>query len=298
MKDDKKQTNRQEKTSKWRRFAKKRWIYPAVYISFAALIIAGVLWMQRDTGDLSMDQPKGNNAEDNSIAYDENESVPVNKSSEKFAFPVNHKEAVHVQTPFYDDDASAKEQEAALVLHHQTYRPNTGVDYANEEGNSFTVTASMSGDVVRAEKDPSLGYVVKIDHGDDITTLYQSLKDAAVEKGDTVKQGQKIAKAGTSAYNKEAGPHLHFEIRKDGKPVNPTTYLKQAKSDLPDWDQGKQDEDDMDKDNKMDDMKKDNDKEDQKDQKGQKDQKDSSKKKDDSTTSDNNNKQDQGESKQ
>lgn len=235
MKDDKKQSQRQEKVSKWRRFAKKRWVYPAIYIGFAALIIAAVLWMQRDSGDYSINEPKGSDAGKGSVAYDDNDkAVPVNQSSEVFKFPVKNKDAVDVQTPFYDYDASTEKQEAALVLHNHTYRPNTGIDIASENGDSFTVTASMSGDVVQAEKDPTLGYVVKIDNNDGVTTLYQSLKDVAVKEGDTVKQGEEIAKAGTSKYNSKAGTHLHFELRKDGKPLNPVEYFKQAKSDLPD----------------------------------------------------------------
>src|SRR5699024_10699086 len=83
-------------------------------------------------------------------------------------------------------------------------------------------------------------------NGDGVTTLYQSLKDLAVAEGDTVEQGQNLGKAGMSEYNKEAGTHLHFEIRKDGKPYNPVTYFQQAKTELPTKDEQKENEDNND----------------------------------------------------
>jgi stage II sporulation protein Q len=234
MKDDKKQSLRQEKTSKWRKFAKKRWIYPAVYLGFAALVVAAVLWMQ--SGDeLSIDQPKENDSAEDSFVYDGGEeSVPVTQSTEVIKWPVENKDAVHISKQFYDAEASAEEQEAALVYYNNTYRPSTGINIKSESGENFAVTAAMSGQVVQAEKDSLVGNKVKIDHGNNVVTLYTSLKDLAVEKGDKVKQGQKLGMAGRNTYNKDAGIHAHFEIRKNNEALNPVTYFDQSIADLPD----------------------------------------------------------------
>ncbi len=87
------------------------------------------------------------------------------------------------------------------------------------------MTASLSGTVVKAEKDPLFGYVVHIQHDRGVVTVYQSLKDVQVKTGDTVKQGQVIAKAGTNEFNKEAGVHVHFEFGKMGKPLTRSLTL-------------------------------------------------------------------------
>ncbi|HEU5139663.1 MAG TPA: M23 family metallopeptidase [Bacillales bacterium] len=237
MKKDNKQSMRQEKISKWRKFARKRWVYPAVYLGLAAIVIASVLWMQVDVNkdNYAIDEPKTNNANQSQppIAYKENpEAVPANAMKEIFKWPVQNKDAIQVQKKFYSFDSSLEDQQAALVLNDNTYRPNTGINLAAKDGESFAVTAALSGTVVQAEKDPELGYVVRLDNGKDVTTLYSSLKSLAVEKGQQVEQGDKLGMAGNSEYFQDAGVVLHFEIRKNGVPVNPVAYFGKAQSDL------------------------------------------------------------------
>ncbi|HEX6922211.1 MAG TPA: M23 family metallopeptidase [Bacillales bacterium] len=236
MKNDKKQSMRQEKISKWRKFARKRWVYPAVYLGLAAIVIASVLWMQMDVdkGKYSVDNSKTNNAtqSQNRTLYNENQdAVPVNSMKEVFEYPVKNPNAVEVQKEFYRFDSSLEEQQAALVLNDNTYHPNTGINLAAESGEkSFVVTAALSGTVVQAEKDPELGYVVRVDNGNDVSTLYSSLKSLAVEKGEKVEQGQKLGMSGKSEFYQNAGVILHFEIRKNGIPVNPVAYFGKAQS--------------------------------------------------------------------
>ncbi|HET7521781.1 MAG TPA: M23 family metallopeptidase [Bacillales bacterium] len=263
MKEDKKQAKRREKTLKWRKFARKRWVYPAVFLGFAAIVIASTLWMQAaDKGDYSFDQPNGEGEApaENAVDFNENPAVPVNQSEEVFKWPVKNKKAVHVQKKFFDFDASTEEQQAALVYHNHTYRMNRGINIASESGESFVVTAAMSGTVVQAGKDPLLGYVVKIDHGNGVTTLYQSLKSIAVEKGDRVEQGEKLGMAGKSELYKDAGVIAHFEIRKNGIAVNPIEYFGKSEVNVQTEEKSDNDRGDMkqDKDKKeQPDMKKD-----------------------------------------
>ncbi|HET7627033.1 MAG TPA: M23 family metallopeptidase [Bacillales bacterium] len=235
MKKDEKQSTRQENMPKWRKFARKRWVYPAVYLGLAAIVIASVLWMQTgpNEGDYSIDPSKNGSGEKETSLYNQNkDAVPVNTMKEQFQWPVKDRNAVTVQKPFYDYNASLEDQQAALVLNDHTYRPNTGINLSTESGKSFAVTASLSGTVLKAEEDPELGYVVKVDNGDGVTTIYSSLKSTAVEKGDKVEQGDKIGMAGQSDYFEKAGVIVHFEIRKDGKPVNPVSYFGQSKAEL------------------------------------------------------------------
>jgi stage II sporulation protein Q len=222
MREEEKRTNSVKKPSLQRLF-RKRWVFPAIYLTCAAIIVAGALWFQNKhdgkTGKDEYEYSQSGTSQHNEPA------VPVNEAVEKFTMPVLDANSVEIKTPFYDDNASKEEQEAALVFYDNTYYPNHGIDIIRKDGKTFDVTASLSGTVTKAEKDPILGNVVEIDHENGVVTVYQSLADMKVKAGDTVEQGQVIGKAGQSQFNQEAGIHAHFEIRKDGKPVNPIDYI-------------------------------------------------------------------------
>ena len=66
--------------------------------------------------------------------------------------------------------------------------------------------------------------MIMIDHGNGYVTRYAHNKENVVKVGDTVKKGQHIAKMGTSG--RSTGPHVHFEVLRNGKVVNPTRYIR------------------------------------------------------------------------
>ncbi|WP_243387061.1 M23 family metallopeptidase [Bacillus kexueae] len=208
--------------SKFQQFFRKKWFFPAVYLLSAAVILTAVLWYQAVRDDVANDYEEG--TED--LSYRDEPSVEVNRSVENVVMPAIDPDAVKVVTYFYDYNASSEEQEAALVLYDNTYHPNQGIDLAREDGEAFEVVASLSGTVTKAEKDPLLGYVIEIEHDDSVKTIYQSLASVEVEAGDKVEQGDVLGKAGQNQFNKEAGVHAHFEIRKDGKAYNPLNYME------------------------------------------------------------------------
>ncbi|WP_273851709.1 peptidoglycan DD-metalloendopeptidase family protein [Guptibacillus spartinae] len=228
MGDEKQRSHPVEKSaSKWQKLARKRWIYPAVYLGFAAIVLAAVLWMQG-----GQDNAKDlTGIDEERSAFDTNdESVPVLGDSEVFKVPASEDSGVFVQKQFYDTSASTEEQQAALVFYNNTYYQNAGIDYAKEDGASFDVKAAMSGKVVKATNDQLLGNVVHLEHNDGVVTVYESLEALNVEQGDTVKQGEKLGTAGTNAFDTDAGVHVHFEVRKDDMPVNPLDVFNQPSS--------------------------------------------------------------------
>jgi murein DD-endopeptidase MepM/ murein hydrolase activator NlpD len=99
------------------------------------------------------------------------------------------------------------------------YHP--GMDIAAKR--NTTVRASAEGVVVTSRWDETYGYMVVIDHGFGIVTLYGHNARNQVKAGDRVARGQVIAFLGSTG--KSTAPHLHFEVRKNGIPVNPRDYL-------------------------------------------------------------------------
>ncbi len=97
-----------------------------------------------------------------------------------------------------------------------------GVDFRGKSGSSIQSTAD--GIVVRASKNGSFGRYIKINHGNGYTSAFAHLKAYKVKKGDHVKRGQIIALVGSSG--RSTGPHLHYELRLNGKPVNPSKFMQ------------------------------------------------------------------------
>lgn len=86
------------------------------------------------------------------------------------------------------------------------------------------VSASGGGKIIKVvENDPGLGNYVVVDHGNGVTTLYAHLNKSLVQKDQIVRQGDKIALSGNTGIS--TGPHLHYEIRKDGVAQNPNKYV-------------------------------------------------------------------------
>ena len=100
-------------------------------------------------------------------------------------------------------------------------RMHTGMDFAANHGSP--IRAADSGTVIFAGWYGGYGYAVIINHGKGITTLYGHSSKLYVSEGESVKRGQAIAAIGSTGLS--TGPHLHFEVRKNGKPVNPANYF-------------------------------------------------------------------------
>jgi len=98
-------------------------------------------------------------------------------------------------------------------------RPHNGTDFAMRIGTP--VRSTGDGIVKRVVKHKYAGLYVEIQHGQSYKTRYLHLKKSYVRKGQRVKRGQKIALSGNSG--RSTGPHLHFELHKNGRPVNPMT---------------------------------------------------------------------------
>ncbi len=104
---------------------------------------------------------------------------------------------------------------------------HTGVDIAGGGCNGKNVVAAASGKVINAGWISGYGYTVMIDHGGGVVTLYAHSQKLLVKVGQQVKAGEPIMKVGMTGY--ATGPHLHFEVRVNGKYVDPTNGYISAK---------------------------------------------------------------------
>jgi len=96
-----------------------------------------------------------------------------------------------------------------------------GIDIANDVGTPIVATAD--GKVIVSGGSSGYGQLIQIDHGNGINTLYGHNSQVLVQNGQMVKKGQVIAYMGSTGYS--TGPHVHYEIRVNGTPVNPVNYL-------------------------------------------------------------------------
>lgn len=108
------------------------------------------------------------------------------------------------------------------VIYHSGI--DIGVDYGT------AVPAVDSGTVTYSGWAKGYGYFVMIDHGDGIVSCYGHNQDLLVQEGDKVSRGDVISLSGSTGYS--TGPHLHFEVRQDGEPIDPTSFAKRAGWDL------------------------------------------------------------------
>jgi len=104
----------------------------------------------------------------------------------------------------------------------KSYRFHTGVDIGAPYG--AAIVAADHGSVIEVGWRGAYGRVVMINHGGGIVTMYAHTSAALVDAGDFVKKGQIIARVGTTGWS--TGPHLHFEVRKNGEPQNPSGFIK------------------------------------------------------------------------
>jgi murein DD-endopeptidase MepM/ murein hydrolase activator NlpD len=101
-----------------------------------------------------------------------------------------------------------------------------GIDFTAPLGHG--VYAALDGRVSRSERGRALGNFVVIDHGNGVETVYGHNSANLVRVGDTVLRGQIIARVGNTGHS--TGPHVHFEVRLDGRQVNPLPMLNDTEA--------------------------------------------------------------------
>lgn len=106
------------------------------------------------------------------------------------------------------------------------YRMHAGLDFASQTGTPIYATADGVVEVARREN--GFGNVIRVNHASGIQTLYAHLNRIRVKTGQQLSRGDRIGDMGSTG--RSTGTHLHYEVRVDGKPVNPMQYLEASKN--------------------------------------------------------------------
>lgn len=101
---------------------------------------------------------------------------------------------------------------------------HAGVDFAGKDGSEIVAVAA--GVVTWSGARYGYGNLVEVNHGNGFKTRYAHCKENLVKVGDVVKKGQVVALMGSSG--RSTGPHVHFEVYKHGRAVDPATYIHRA----------------------------------------------------------------------
>ena len=132
-------------------------------------------------------------------------------------------ETVQIGKNYYDSKAEETNQESSIIYYKNTYIQNTGVDYTSK--NIFDVISIADGKVISVTQDDIVGTTIKIEHDNNLISVYQSVTDAEVKENDQVTQGQIIAKSGNNSISSDLGNHLHFELYNQNILVNPEDFF-------------------------------------------------------------------------
>lgn len=157
------------------------------------------------------------------------EEFPVVNTGTTIIRPYNDTE-IKVIKGYYDYKGDETTQQNSLIYHDRTYMQNSGVAYGGKD--SFDVIAILDGEIIEVKDDKLLGKIVQIKHNENIISVYQSLSETSLKKGDQIKQGQVIGKSGTSNISTDLGSHVLFELIIKGSTVNPEEYFDKLVSEI------------------------------------------------------------------
>jgi stage II sporulation protein Q len=226
------QQNQVEHPRGWRKLMAKRWMYPAMYVIVAGLMLV-MMWAYQSKVEQSISNqpavPTGGEAKQPPTQQplsDQQEMAEGTKDETMiWPFSENRETMMEIVKPFFEKDAPVHVREQALVEYEQTFTPHNGVDFARKDKQSFTVRSALSGKVTRVEKHPIFGQTIEMKHPNELVTVYQSLGDVLVTMNQQVSQGEAIGKSGQNEFEKDLGVHLHFEVRQQGNAINPEHWI-------------------------------------------------------------------------
>lgn len=157
-----------------------------------------------------------------SIMKDVTENVLSEILPDKFERPYLS-ENVKLLSGFYSKDYDDESQKNSLIVYQNTYMPSSGTFYASQD--EFDVVSVYDGKVKSIKKDEMLGDTVEVQHSDNLTTIYYSLKDGTVRENDDIKKGTIIGKATSNNLVTDKNV-LFIEVYLKGKQIDPEKFYE------------------------------------------------------------------------
>lgn len=157
-----------------------------------------------------------------SIMKDVTENVLSEILPDKFERPYLS-ENVKLLSGFYSKDYDDESQKNSLIVYQNTYMPSSGTFYASQY--DFDVVSVYDGKVKSIKKDEMLGDTVEVQHSDNLTTIYYSLKDVTVRENDDIKKGTIIGKATSNNLVTDKNV-LFIEVYLKGKQIDPEKFYE------------------------------------------------------------------------
>lgn len=208
---------------KMKKLKLKRFAVVGIYLAIFLTVAGGTLLMANSKQSKTEKEEIVDYVDDSIL---ENDEIPVVQQETTKMIKPYLEQNVLTAKYFYDYQGEKENQEKAIIYHENTYIQNSGMDFQYE--NPFDVVAVLGGTVLDVREDELMGKTVEIKHDNgSYISVYQSLSETTVKKGDTVAQGQVIGKSGENTIDKEMGNHLHFELYQDGVIVDPAKHFDQ-----------------------------------------------------------------------
>lgn len=200
---------------------KKPVVYSLYGIAFC-MLIGGLFLLEMSTNKFNSKEKDYQYVSKTGLEQDE---VPVVNTKTTLIRPYIDSNVTIVKN-YYDYQATEDEQKESIIYYENTYMPSSGVSYGKAE--EFDVVAILDGKVTSVKEDDTLGNIIIIEHENGIVSTYESIKDINIKEGDTVKQGDVIAKSSTSNISSDLNNHLYFELSINNQTVNPEEYFDKS----------------------------------------------------------------------
>lgn len=139
-------------------------------------------------------------------------------------------ETVRIIKSYYNNNSTKEEQQNSLIYYENTYIQNTGIFYTSDQ--EFNVISVLDGVVKDIKTDDLMGKTIIIEHKDNLLTMYYSLEEVNVSKGEEIKQNDIIGTSGSNKILKDSKYNLLFEVNYNNTFINPEEFYKMNIKDL------------------------------------------------------------------
>jgi len=177
-------------------------------------------------GDTNNNDSNNDNQNNNNNNDDQGtQQLPNQPEPKKEVISIPMSEDFVVVRKYYDTEASAEEQELAVIQFGKRYYTSNGIALTSKGDKDFEVLSVLSGKVVSVDNNPIYGIVVTVKHENDLYTEYSSLSEARVQAGDSVDQGTVIGVSGVCEYDSTLKTHVYFKVMTGNKTLNPEKVI-------------------------------------------------------------------------